>query len=63
MVDEAVKMSERIIKTGLGLHYKDMLDAVIGQMSDGVNENIARRMLVELDEAATALRVANGKRD
>ena len=24
-------MSERIIKTGLGLHYKDMLDAVIGQ--------------------------------
>lgn len=32
-------MSERIIKTGLGLHYKDMLDAVIGQMSDGYWEN------------------------
>ena len=39
MVDEEVKMSERIIKTGLGLHYKDMLDAVIGQMSDGYWEN------------------------
>ena len=32
-------MSERIIKTGLGPHYKDMLDAVIGQMSDGYWEN------------------------
>ena len=32
-------MSERIIKTGLGLHYKDMLGAVIGQMSDGYWEN------------------------
>ena len=32
-------MSERIIKTGLGPRYKDMLDAVIGQMSDGYWEN------------------------
>ena len=32
-------MSERIIKTGLGLHYKDMLNSVIGQMSDGYWEN------------------------
>jgi hypothetical protein len=32
-------MSERIIKTGLSPHYKDMLDAVIGQMSDGYWEN------------------------
>lgn len=32
-------MSERIIKTGLGSRYKDMLDAVIGQMSDGYWEN------------------------
>lgn len=39
MVGEEVKMSERIIKTGLGLHYKDMLDAVLGQMSDGYWEN------------------------
>ena len=32
-------MSERIIKTGLSKKYKDMLDAVIGQMSDGYWEN------------------------
>lgn len=32
-------MGERIIKTGLGLHYKDMLSSVIGQMSDGYWEN------------------------
>ena len=32
-------MSERIIKTGLGPRYRDMLDAVIGQMSDGYWEN------------------------
>lgn len=32
-------MSQRIIKTGLGLHYKDMLNSVIGQMSDGYWEN------------------------
>lgn len=32
-------MSDRIIKTGLGPRYKDMLDAVIGQMSDGYWEN------------------------
>lgn len=32
-------MSERIIKTGLGPRYKDMLDAVIGQMADGYWEN------------------------
>lgn len=32
-------MSERIIKTGLGPRYKDMLDAVIGQMSGGYWEN------------------------
>lgn len=33
-------MSERVIKTGLSKKYKDMLDAVIGQMSDGYWENI-----------------------
>lgn len=32
-------MSERVIKTGLSKKYKDMLDAVIGQMSDGYWEN------------------------
>ena len=32
-------MGERIIKTGLSKKYKDMLDAVIGQMSDGYWEN------------------------
>ena len=33
-------MGERVIKTGLSKKYKDMLDAVIGQMSDGYWENI-----------------------
>lgn len=32
-------MGERVIKTGLSKKYKDMLDAVIGQMSDGYWEN------------------------
>lgn len=32
-------MSERIIKTGLPKRFKDMLAAVIGQMSDGYWEN------------------------
>jgi len=32
-------MSVRSIKTGLGKKYKDMLDSVIGQMSDGYWEN------------------------
>ncbi len=32
-------MSERIIKTGLSKKYEDMLNAVIGQMSDGYWEN------------------------
>lgn len=32
-------MSDRIIKTGLSKKYKDMLRAVIGQMSDGYWEN------------------------
>lgn len=32
-------MSDRVIKTGLSKKYKDMLDAVIGQMSDGYWEN------------------------
>lgn len=32
-------MSKRVIKTGLSKKYKDMLDAVIGQMSDGYWEN------------------------
>lgn len=32
-------MSEHTIKTGLSKKYKDMLDAVIGQMSDGYWEN------------------------
>lgn len=32
-------MSERVIKTGLSKKYKDMLEAVIGQMSDGYWEN------------------------
>jgi len=32
-------MGERTIKTGLSKKYKDMLDAVIGQMSDGYWEN------------------------
>lgn len=32
-------MSDRIIKTGLSKKYKDMLDSVLGQMSDGYWEN------------------------
>lgn len=32
-------MSDRIIKTGLPKRFKDMLNAVIGQMSDGYWEN------------------------
>lgn len=35
-------MSDRIIKTGLSKKYKDMLDSVLGQMSDGYWENTPR---------------------
>lgn len=37
-------MNERIIKTGLGPRYVDMLKAVIGQMSDGYWENSPRML-------------------